>query len=198
MLPEQQNAVFELDLSQATPAPGGGAGADFTAWPEFHNGVAAGEIMGLHLKTKSVLHVHSISNVSQNNEKIRSSWRKYARAAWVWVKLTFIQLAEWHLTRIVFLLWLISIWHCRAATCTWKYSNDSHVDCVQQAKGAFLYTCRDADGSWTYRQALWPWIKNFCLDRWCSKCAQQIEPEHDWPPICLCERVGHCSLDLDF
>ena len=42
MLPEQQNAVFELDLSQSTPAPGGGASADFTAWPEFHNGVAAG------------------------------------------------------------------------------------------------------------------------------------------------------------
>ncbi len=31
-----------LDLSAAQPAPGGGAAADVTAWPEFHNGVAAG------------------------------------------------------------------------------------------------------------------------------------------------------------
>lgn len=41
-LPEQHNAVVNLDLTAATPAPGGGAAADFTAWPEFHNGVAAG------------------------------------------------------------------------------------------------------------------------------------------------------------
>lgn len=43
MLPEQQNAVVKLDLTATTPAPGGGASADFTAWPEFHNGVAAGQ-----------------------------------------------------------------------------------------------------------------------------------------------------------
>jgi len=43
LLPEQQNAVVKLDLTSTTPAPGGGAAADFTAWPEFHNGVAAGE-----------------------------------------------------------------------------------------------------------------------------------------------------------
>ena len=44
-LPEQHNAVINLDLAAATPAPGGGAAADFTAWPEFHNGVAAGETL---------------------------------------------------------------------------------------------------------------------------------------------------------
>lgn len=42
LLPEQQNAVVKLDLALTAPAPGGGATADFTAWPEFHNGVAAG------------------------------------------------------------------------------------------------------------------------------------------------------------
>ena len=42
-LPEQQNAIVDLDLNSASQAPGGGAAADFTAWPEFHNGVAAGE-----------------------------------------------------------------------------------------------------------------------------------------------------------
>ncbi|KAK9796665.1 hypothetical protein WJX73_002436 [Symbiochloris irregularis] len=41
-LPEQHNAIINLDLAAATPAPGGGAAADFTAWPEFHNGVASG------------------------------------------------------------------------------------------------------------------------------------------------------------
>ena len=41
-LPEQNNAVVNLDLTQAHVAPGGGAAADVTAWPEFHNGVAAG------------------------------------------------------------------------------------------------------------------------------------------------------------
>ena len=41
-LPEQHNAIVNLDLTSAAPAPGGGASADFTAWPEFHNGVAAG------------------------------------------------------------------------------------------------------------------------------------------------------------
>ena len=41
-LPEQHNATVNLDLSSAAAAPGGGALADFTAWPEFHNGVAAG------------------------------------------------------------------------------------------------------------------------------------------------------------
>lgn len=44
MLPEQQNAVVKLDLALTAPAPGGGATADFTAWPEFHNGVAAGKL----------------------------------------------------------------------------------------------------------------------------------------------------------
>ena len=41
-LPQQHNAVFNLDLSAANAVPG--AAADVTAWPEFHNGVAAGEI----------------------------------------------------------------------------------------------------------------------------------------------------------
>ncbi|GAB4821235.1 hypothetical protein N2152v2_008281 [Parachlorella kessleri] len=41
-LPEQNNAVVNLDLSAAPPAPGSGAFCDYTAWPEFHNGVAAG------------------------------------------------------------------------------------------------------------------------------------------------------------
>ncbi|PSC69420.1 anaphase-promoting complex subunit 1 isoform X2 isoform B [Micractinium conductrix] len=41
-LPEQNNAVVNLDLSAAQAAVGGGALAEQTAWPEFHNGVAAG------------------------------------------------------------------------------------------------------------------------------------------------------------
>ncbi|KAK9819157.1 hypothetical protein WJX81_007920 [Elliptochloris bilobata] len=41
-LPEQHNAIVNLDLTAAQPAPGGGAAADTTAWPEFHNGAAAG------------------------------------------------------------------------------------------------------------------------------------------------------------
>ena len=39
---ERNNAVINLDLSTAPPAPAGGAMAELTAWPEFHNGVAAG------------------------------------------------------------------------------------------------------------------------------------------------------------
>lgn len=39
-LPEKHNATINLDLSAAAPA--GGACTDITAWPEFHNGVAAG------------------------------------------------------------------------------------------------------------------------------------------------------------
>lgn len=34
--------MVNLDLSAALPAPGGGAGSELVAWPEFHNGVAAG------------------------------------------------------------------------------------------------------------------------------------------------------------
>ena len=41
-LPQQHNAVFNLDLSAANAVPG--AAADVTAWPEFHNGVAAGTL----------------------------------------------------------------------------------------------------------------------------------------------------------
>ncbi len=41
-LPQQQNAIVNLDLTQSQAPPGGGAAADITAWPEFHNGVAAG------------------------------------------------------------------------------------------------------------------------------------------------------------
>ncbi|KAI3425098.1 hypothetical protein D9Q98_008476 [Chlorella vulgaris] len=41
-LPEQNNAVVNLDFSAAAPALGGGAFAEQTAWPEFHNGAAAG------------------------------------------------------------------------------------------------------------------------------------------------------------
>ena len=33
-----------LPPAQAQVAPGGGAAADVTAWPEFHNGVAAGAL----------------------------------------------------------------------------------------------------------------------------------------------------------
>lgn len=39
-LPEKHNATINLDLSSASPA--GGACTDITAWPEFHNGAAAG------------------------------------------------------------------------------------------------------------------------------------------------------------
>lgn len=42
ILPSQNNASISLDLSNSQPAPGGGASADCTAWPEFHNGVAIG------------------------------------------------------------------------------------------------------------------------------------------------------------
>jgi len=38
---DRNDAVVKLDLSTELPAPGGGALADCTAWPEFHNGVAA-------------------------------------------------------------------------------------------------------------------------------------------------------------
>ena len=41
-LPQQHNAVFNLDLSAANAVLG--AAADVTAWPEFHNGVAAGKL----------------------------------------------------------------------------------------------------------------------------------------------------------
>ena len=41
-LPDQNNAVVNLDMAGAQPAAGGGAFAEQTAWPEFHNGVAAG------------------------------------------------------------------------------------------------------------------------------------------------------------
>ena len=41
-LAEQQGAVVNLDLSGEQPAPSSGAVAELTAWPEFHNGVAAG------------------------------------------------------------------------------------------------------------------------------------------------------------
>lgn len=44
-LPQQHNAVFNLDLSAANAVPG--AAADVTAWPEFHNGVAAGQLLHL-------------------------------------------------------------------------------------------------------------------------------------------------------
>jgi anaphase-promoting complex subunit 1 len=39
---EAPRCVVALDLSAATAAPGGGAAAELTAWPEFHNGVATG------------------------------------------------------------------------------------------------------------------------------------------------------------
>lgn len=63
-LPEQHNAIINLDLTAATPAPGGGAAADFTAWPEFHNGVAAGAnifLSGLRLCSRcSYLRIRQI------------------------------------------------------------------------------------------------------------------------------------------
>jgi anaphase-promoting complex subunit 1 len=40
-LRDQNNATVNLDLSGATPAPGGGALSQLTAWPEFHNGAAS-------------------------------------------------------------------------------------------------------------------------------------------------------------
>lgn len=39
---ERNNAVINLGMAPSSPAPGGGALAELTAWPEFHNGVAAG------------------------------------------------------------------------------------------------------------------------------------------------------------
>ena len=39
---ERNNAIINFDTTTAPPAAGGGAKADVTAWPEFHNGVAAG------------------------------------------------------------------------------------------------------------------------------------------------------------
>lgn len=41
-LPEQHNATITINWDLAVAAPAGGAMADFTAWPEFHNGAAAG------------------------------------------------------------------------------------------------------------------------------------------------------------
>lgn len=41
-LPEQHNATITINWDLAIAAPAGGAMADFTAWPEFHNGAAAG------------------------------------------------------------------------------------------------------------------------------------------------------------
>ncbi|KAG1677449.1 hypothetical protein FOA52_001904 [Chlamydomonas sp. UWO 241] len=42
-----------LDLGAASPAPGGGATADVTAWPEFHNGCAAGLRLAAHSSSGS-------------------------------------------------------------------------------------------------------------------------------------------------
>ena len=41
-LPEQHNAVINLDMATMQPPRCGGAASEITAWPEFHNGVAAG------------------------------------------------------------------------------------------------------------------------------------------------------------
>ncbi len=41
-LPEQHNATITINWDLAVAAPAGGAMADFTAWPEYHNGCAAG------------------------------------------------------------------------------------------------------------------------------------------------------------
>lgn len=41
-LPDQSNAIVNLDLSNTLPAPGGGGFSEYTAWAEFHNGVASG------------------------------------------------------------------------------------------------------------------------------------------------------------
>ena len=43
-LPEQHNAVLNLDMTTMQAPPGGGAASELSAWPEFHNGVAAGEM----------------------------------------------------------------------------------------------------------------------------------------------------------
>ena len=42
-LTAHNDAVLQLDRSILASAPGGGAESDLSAWPEFHNGVAAGE-----------------------------------------------------------------------------------------------------------------------------------------------------------
>ena len=44
-LPEQHNAVVNLDMTSMQAPPGGGAASEFSAWPEFHNGVAAGHYL---------------------------------------------------------------------------------------------------------------------------------------------------------
>ncbi|KAK9834947.1 hypothetical protein WJX84_010452 [Apatococcus fuscideae] len=41
-VPEQHNAVVNLDMTTMQPPRCGGAASELTAWPEFHNGVAAG------------------------------------------------------------------------------------------------------------------------------------------------------------
>lgn len=46
-LTAQNDAIAQLDMSQLGKASGGGAASDVTAWPDFHNGVAAGEHMRL-------------------------------------------------------------------------------------------------------------------------------------------------------
>lgn len=42
ILPDRNNARFKFDFTTTNVAPSGGALAEITAWPEFHNGVAAG------------------------------------------------------------------------------------------------------------------------------------------------------------
>ncbi len=42
-LPERRDAVLNLETTGMQAPPGGGAASEFSAWPEFHNGVAAGE-----------------------------------------------------------------------------------------------------------------------------------------------------------
>ncbi len=42
-LTQHNDAITQLDTATFTEAAGGGAVCDLSAWPEFHNGVAAGE-----------------------------------------------------------------------------------------------------------------------------------------------------------
>ena len=41
-LTAHNDAILQLDKALLGATPGGGAESDFSAWPEFHNGVAAG------------------------------------------------------------------------------------------------------------------------------------------------------------
>ena len=47
-LTQHNDAIMQLVTGAFPEAPGGGAMCDLSAWPEFHNGVAAGGGSGHH------------------------------------------------------------------------------------------------------------------------------------------------------